>query len=161
MMIFRNGFLYVANSSLTGQVSRFNANTGAFVNTFVAAGSGGLSNPEGMGSPLQRNHRGVHRLVRGGGKRRLSLAQTACLRSRRQSVCWWFGGGSVLRYNGTTGAFIDQFVPPGSGNLAGPTFLVFNQGGGGPVPETSSTFTLLGMSLATLAYFAKFRKPAI
>ena len=27
---------------------------------------------------------------------------------------------SILRYNGTTGAFVDAFVPPGSGGLVEP-----------------------------------------
>ena len=69
-----------------------------------------------------------------------------------------YGGASVLRYNGTTGTFIDQFVTPGSGNLAGPTFLVFNNGTS--VPDGSFTLTLLGMSLGALAGFAKMRKAA-
>jgi hypothetical protein len=30
-----------------------------------------------------------------------------------------FGGSDVQRYDGTTGAFIDEFIPPGSGGLNG------------------------------------------
>jgi hypothetical protein len=32
----------------------------------------------------------------------------------------------VLRFNGTTGAFIDAFVPPGSGGLSNPFGLAFS-----------------------------------
>ncbi len=38
---------------------------------------------------------------------------------------------SVLRYNGTTGAFIDEFVAAGSGGLKSPTGLTF-----GPLGNT-------------------------
>lgn len=44
------------------------------------------------------------------------------------------GTDEVLRYDGTTGAFIDAFVQAGSGGLDGPSFLIFvegAQGGGG------------------------------
>jgi sugar lactone lactonase YvrE len=37
-------------------------------------------------------------------------------------------GSSVLRYNGLTGAFIDEFVPAGSGGLAIPLILLFHDG---------------------------------
>ena len=37
--------------------------------------------------------------------------------------------GSIRRYNGTTGAFIDAFVPPGGGGLSGPNDLVFGPDG--------------------------------
>ncbi len=35
-------------------------------------------------------------------------------------------GGAVLRFNGVTGTFIDTFIPPGSGGLAGPLILLFH-----------------------------------
>jgi len=145
-MIFRNGFLYVANSSLTGQVSRFNANTGAFVNTFVAAGSGGLSNPEGMVFGPDGN---LYVTTDGGSVLRYNgttgafidtfvAAHSGGLASARGVVFgldgnllvtnFNFAGGGVLRYNGTTGAFIDSFVAAGSGGLVSPRPLVFGLG---------------------------------
>src|SRR5262249_52886829 len=36
---------------------------------------------------------------------------------------------SILRYDGTTGAFIDAFVPSGSGGLDGPIAMVFRPDG--------------------------------
>ncbi len=35
---------------------------------------------------------------------------------------------SVLRFNGVTGAFIDEFIPPGTGGLVAPLILVFRSG---------------------------------
>jgi streptogramin lyase len=39
------------------------------------------------------------------------------------------GTDSVLRYNSTTGEFIDTFIPPGSGGLAFPFGLSFGPDG--------------------------------
>ena len=36
-----------------------------------------------------------------------------------------FGTNAILRYDGTTGAFLDTFVTPGNGELVGPAALVF------------------------------------
>jgi hypothetical protein len=40
-----------------------------------------------------------------------------------------FNTNSVLRYNGTTGAYIGTFVPAGSGGLSGPAYLAFRPDG--------------------------------
>ena len=37
-------------------------------------------------------------------------------------------GARVLRFNGVTGEFIDEFVPPGSGGLVLPLWLLFHHG---------------------------------
>ena len=79
-----------------GGILRYDGTTGAFIDSFVAMGSGGLSSPR----PLIFGPDG-----------NLYVGD--------------YGNGSVLRYNGKTGVFIDQFVTPGSGDLVGPTFLVF------------------------------------
>ncbi len=66
----------------------------------------------------------------------------------------FFGPGNedVLRYNGGTGAFIDAFVPAGSGGLGGPTFLLFHEATAA-IPEPS-TLLLLGSGLAGLGGLA-------
>jgi hypothetical protein len=46
-MLIANGLLYVSSLG-TGEVQRFDAVTGVFVDTYVAAGSGGLSFPAGI-----------------------------------------------------------------------------------------------------------------
>ncbi|MBI1335075.1 MAG: PEP-CTERM sorting domain-containing protein [Armatimonadetes bacterium] len=39
-----------------------------------------------------------------------------------------FNSGDVLRYNGTTGAFIDKFIPSGSGGLSQPRQIIWRNG---------------------------------
>ena len=81
------------------QVLRY-GQTGAFIDAFVPAGSGGLNGPSGLVFGPDGN---------------LYVGSVFT--------------NSVLRYDGTTGAFIDVFVPPGSGGLAFPTVLVFGPDG--------------------------------
>jgi sugar lactone lactonase YvrE len=82
-----DGYLYVSGWN-SDNVVRFNASTGAYVDTFVPAGSGGLNKACGMAFGPDGN---------------LYVADTV--------------GSRVLRYNGSTGAFIDAFVAAGSGGL--------------------------------------------
>jgi sugar lactone lactonase YvrE len=91
-----DGNLYVGTTAFQARhpsVLRYDGTTGAFMDAFVAEGSGGLFIPTG---PLFGPDGNLY------------------LRSTTQG----FGTGAVLRYDGTTGAFIDQFVPYGSGGLA-------------------------------------------
>lgn len=44
------------------------------------------------------------------------------------ALCTSYGGNSVLRYNGATGAYMDTFIAAGSGGLSGPTQLQFANG---------------------------------
>ncbi|MBN4003691.1 hypothetical protein [Nostoc sp. LPT] len=56
---------------------------------------------------------------------------------------------NVLRYNGKTGAFIDVFVPAGSGGLKKPRFLYFTKDAIA-VPESRTELALLAF-VATLS----------
>ncbi|MEH2314250.1 MAG: hypothetical protein V7K35_23255 [Nostoc sp.] len=56
---------------------------------------------------------------------------------------------NVLRYNGKTGAFIDTFVPAGSGGLGKPRFLYFTKDAIA-VPESRTGLALLAFA-ATLS----------
>ncbi len=87
-------------SSATNEVLRYDGQTGAFIDAFVTAGSGGLSGPTGLVFGPDGN---------------LYVSS--------------FNNNQVLRYDGTTGAFIDVFVPPGGGGLNVPTGLVFGPDG--------------------------------
>ncbi len=87
--------LYVA-SHFSDQVLRYNGVSGAFIDVFVSAGSGGLDGPEGLAF---------------GSDGKLYVASHI--------------SDTVLRYNGTTGAFIDTFVSAGSGGIDNPRDLVF------------------------------------
>lgn len=93
-----DGNVYVA-SSAGDAVLRFNATTGAFVSTFITAGSGGLDRPYGLAFGPDGN---------------LYVAS--------------YGGSAatsfVKRYNGTTGAFIDNFAS--TGGLNNPSYILFS-----------------------------------
>jgi DNA-binding beta-propeller fold protein YncE len=93
-----DGNLYVT-SQANNRILRYDAETGAFLDTFIAAGSGGLDVPVGLDFGPDGN---------------LYVVSN--------------GNHSVLRYDGTTGAFVDVFVPNGSG-LNTPTGLAFGPGG--------------------------------
>src|SRR5262249_10548840 len=75
-----------------------------------------------------------------------------------------FVSNNVLRYDGTTGAFVDTFVPPFGGGLTRPTHMTFtNTKPTTPayaIPEPSS-LALLGLgTLGWLGYAWRRRKPA-
>ena len=91
-----DGNLYVAN--FNNNISRFNGKTGAFIDTFVPVGSGGLNDP-------------VKPIFGPDGNLYVSGLKS----------------NNVLRYNGKTGAFIDTFVPAGKGGLNGAGFLAFTE----------------------------------
>jgi len=92
-----DGNLYV--TQLNNTVLKFSA-AGAFLGTFVSAGSGGLNGPGSLAFG-QDGH--------------LYIGSTIT--------------DAILRYNGATGAFMGLFVPAGTGGLDGPTDLAFGQDG--------------------------------
>jgi hypothetical protein len=96
-----DGNLYITD--LTNYVvRRFNGVTGEFMDTFVASGSSGEYFPAGTG-------------ILFGPDNNLYV----CSRGNDAS------DSQVLRYDGKTGAFIDAFVPSGSGGLNDPTYMSF------------------------------------
>src|SRR5579859_316166 len=104
-----DGNLYVTNGSATRVsqgVLRYNGTTGAFIDDFVAGGSGGLGDPTGMVFGPD-----------GATDGKLDLYVTDVFLN------------SVLRYDGTTGAFKGVFVTSGSGGLINPFGLVFGPDG--------------------------------
>jgi DNA-binding beta-propeller fold protein YncE len=148
--------LYVASQS-TNQVLEYNGATGAFIKAFIPAGSGGLDAPYGVtfGSDgsLYVSSNNTNAILRYQGP--LAGSPGAPLPASGRSGATFvtpssgglfqplnsvFGpdgnlyvdGGqnlSILRYNGTTGAFIDTFVPGGRGDLAAGRGMVFDQDG--------------------------------
>jgi hypothetical protein len=85
------GSVFVSVGSMIGEYDA----SGAFVRTFIAPGSGGLTIPEGMVFGPDGNL-----YISNGGPTT----------------------SSILRYNGLTGAFIDTFVPVGTPEFIGMTF---------------------------------------
>jgi outer membrane protein assembly factor BamB len=133
-----NGNLYVGSVVLPfdhptrGQILEYNGSTGAFINTFVSPGSGGLS------SPTSLIFAGASLLVSGGQQGVLRYNATTGafqgtfvapgsggLSSASYMVFGpdgnlYVSNGSlndVLRFDGATGAFLGTFVAPGSGGL--------------------------------------------
>lgn len=94
-----DGNLYVSGDA-GNHVLRYDPVTGAFVDEFIAAGSGGLQNAKGLSFGPDGN---------------LYVSSD--------------GTDEVLRFDGSTGAFIDAFVPAAAGGLDGPSDLVFGPDG--------------------------------
>lgn len=110
-----DGNLYVADGEGPGpRVVRFNGTTGAFIDEFVPPRSGGLNIIIGLVfGPSGRNPNKLDLYVSSGGT------------------------DSVLRYDGTTGAFLGQFVASGSGGLDHPESLSFGPDGNLYVADAS------------------------
>src|SRR5262249_17821964 len=98
-----NGNLFVADGN-TEQVQEYDGTTGAFVTTFVAAGSGGFNGTVGLAFGPN-------------GNLFVTSFDTHSLTN------------DVLEFDGTTGAFVTTFVSPGSGGLNGPSALTFGPNG--------------------------------
>jgi hypothetical protein len=100
-----DGNLYVANNA-GNNIYRFNGTTGAFMDVFVT----------GWGA-TQETFRSLIFGPDGNGDGYRDLYVTSA------------STNNVLRYDGVSGAFIDAFVPAGSGGLTAPTALVFGPDG--------------------------------
>lgn len=92
-----DGDLYVNDFSPNASIKRYNGLTGAFLDDFVTAGSGGLSQ--------------ASRLV---------------FRPDNTLYVTSLGTDSVLRYNALTGDFLGTFVSSGSGGLDQPIGIAFS-----------------------------------
>jgi DNA-binding beta-propeller fold protein YncE len=114
-----DGNLYVGDAGGLAQggtaIRRYNGHTGAFVDVFVAPGSGGMA----TGDP---------QFFVFGPDGNLYVASQATHR--------------ILRFNGTTGAFIDAFVSAGAGGLSAPSGLIFGPDGNLYVGSTTSNTVL-------------------
>jgi hypothetical protein len=114
-----DGNLYVGNASyLTNRnpaVLRFQGpagpTPGAFLGNFVPPGRGGLRNPTGVLFGPDGN---------GDGRQDLYVTNEEFTGLKGKL-------GTVKRYDGVTGAFIDTFVEEGSGGLNDPVLLTFTE----------------------------------
>jgi hypothetical protein len=108
-----DGNVYVASSP--GAVLRYNGNTGQYINTFVAQGSGGLAFD---------------------GEAGLAFGPDGNLYVPSGST------NQVLEYNGSTGAFVEAFVTAGSGGLNAPHGITFGPDGNLYVASNGSNAVL-------------------
>ncbi len=136
--------LYVGGRA-SHNVLRFNPSTGAFIDIFVAAGSGGLFGVEGIafgpdGNLYVSSHNN-HRVLRYRGSNgsfidefvpsgRGGLAYPSGLQFGPDNNLYVSSvdTNNVLRFHGATGEFIDEFVEAGSGGLKRPEGLLFRDG---------------------------------
>ena len=134
--------LYVSSWG-TGSIKRYNSTTGAYLGDFVASGSGGLSNPDqvifGPDGNLYVSDRFFARVLRYDGRTGAFLGTFVSDARLGGFVAFTFGpdgrlyasmfNGSpqcILRFNGTTGAFVDVFAcaPDSSSAFSGLAFGV-------------------------------------
>jgi DNA-binding beta-propeller fold protein YncE len=126
-------------------VRRYDGTTGAFIDIFVPAGSGGLGGPRGLvfgpdgnlyvannNTSLVLRYDGTTGAFLGAFASGGGLAAPEGLvfgRDGNLYVSSRAGNNGILRYDGTTGAFLDTFVAPGSGGLQTPQGLVLGADG--------------------------------
>jgi hypothetical protein len=101
-----NRVLFASDISISDATAIEGEDTLKYIDQFVADGSGGLSVPRMSTFGPDGNGDGVDDLY---------------VASRLTN--------DILRYDGSTGAFLDTFVPPGSGGLIGPGDLEFGPDG--------------------------------
>ena len=141
-MIGPDGRLYVSGEQ-SNNVVRHNAQTGAYIDDFVAADRGGLDEPEGIafgpdGHLYVSSHQ-TDEVLRYDGMNGAFLGSFADeFLDKPYDLLFGPDGDlyvdnysreEVLRYSGTTGAFIDTFVAPGSGGLDTTEEMVFGPDG--------------------------------
>lgn len=108
-----DGNLYVSSHD-SQAVLRYDGTTGAFLGAFVPPGSGGLDTPFGLlFGPDGKND----------GKEDLYVSSDQISGFSFSSAT----NSQVLRYDGTTGAFLGIFVAPGSGGLSLAGFMTFTE----------------------------------
>jgi WD40 repeat protein len=164
-----DGNFYVSNSD-NDRVLRYNGVTGAFIDTFASSVEDAAGMVFGPGNSLyvvnSTDPGSVTRLnattgalvseLTGGD---LSDPEGIVLGPDGNLYVANNDGNDIVRFNGTTGAFIDIFVNAGSGGLSGPRDLAFGPDGNIYVTSTGSTGGVLRYSGATGAFMNAFVGP--
>ncbi len=150
MVFGPDGNLYVADYG-THSINRYDGATGAFIDLFVTSGSAGLLTPEGLvfgpdgnlyvasddesrvlvfdgstGAPIDLgNGPGVFVQAGDGG---LFLATGLEFGPDGNLYVGSWGSNEVLRFDGTTGAYIDDFISAGADEPEQPMYTTFIPG---------------------------------
>jgi streptogramin lyase len=161
--------LYVSNSD-NDTVLRYNGTTGAFISTFAtnvedAAGLAFgpdqnlyVANATNPGSITKLNGMtgvSIGELTGGG----LSDPEGIVFGPDGNLYVANVGGDDIVRFNGTTGAFMDVFVTSGSGGLASPRDLAFGPDGNIYVTSAGTTGGILRYSAASGMFLNAFVGP--
>ena len=161
-----DGNYYVC--SFPDRVLRYSGIDGAFIDTFVAPGAGGLDRPHsltfGPDGNLYVNSRGTAKILRFNGRTGAFIDVFASGSGLVNSTDLTFGTGgflyvsdestsSVLQFDGRTGQFVGVFVQPGSGGLTAPHALTFGPNGSLFVSGTTGVMKYDGKTGAFLGVF--------
>ena len=136
-----DGRLYVSEEG-SATVRRYDTATGTLVDTFVGAGSGGLSAPQGIafgpdGHLYVASH-GSNQVLRYDGTTGAFIDAFVTSVNRPFGLSFGPDGrlyvalhqdGAVQRFDGITGAPVDTFIAPGSNGLQSPGQIVFGPDG--------------------------------
>ena len=154
VMVGPDGLLYVGGHT-SDNVVRYDATTGAYVDTFIAAGSGGLDAAAGLAfgpdGHLYVSSQVSDEILKYDGTTGAFLgtfvttgsggvdAPTAIeFRPDGYLYVTSYSTNSVLRYDAITGAFVDTFVTAGSGGLSGPGGMTWGPDGNLYIGGTNS-----------------------
>ncbi|HVC92957.1 MAG TPA: Calx-beta domain-containing protein, partial [Pirellulales bacterium] len=176
-----DGNLYVSGYN-SNNVVEYDGTTGAYLKTFIAAGSGGLNLAEGI--TFDPSGQYLYVASAGGANEVLKYnAQTGAFVALATSVAVTrptdvkFGADGllyvldagtnsnrILRFN-ENGAYVDDYVPAGSGDLSGGQFMTFGPNGDIYVGTTGNDAILqFGMeneALFTVSLSAPFAEPVM
>jgi hypothetical protein len=140
-----DGNLYVSGRN-SNNVVRYNGTTGALIGTFVAAGSGGLNLPEGItfdpsGAYLYvASSGGANEVLKYNAKTGAYVGLATSVAVTRPTDVKFgadgllyvldagTGSNRILRFT-ESGAYVDDYVPAGSGGMSGGQFMTFGPNG--------------------------------
>lgn len=143
-LLIRGHDVFVSSYSASGFINRYDADTGAPLGTFVAAGSGGLGRAHAMTFGPNGNlfvaDNDNNRVAQYDGATGtfVNLFTTGGNLSGPTGLAFGPDGNlyvasdlnhKVARFSGSTGASLGDFVPSGSGGLADPHGLIFRNDG--------------------------------
>jgi len=165
-LVFASGDLFVASAG-TDAVLRYDGQTGAFVEQFIPSGAFGIDRPTDL---VVRNGE-LYVSAWSGGVHRYDLSTGAFLglfvdgMDDPAGIAFGpdgnfyvveFASGAnnaILRFDGNTGAFIEEFVPDGGGGMSRAATITFGPDGSLYVVDSSAVYRFHGLTGAFMDIF--------